>query len=283
MLYAKYGSVFRELRTQKKFSLSMLELLSGVSKATISQFENGKSLVSFDKLESLLECMNLTILDYSLLINNGIPEYFIIQFQEITAAFFRQDKTRLEEIYYKNLEFEEETTYLIALSAKATFTSLTCEEVKEVEELLSTSPLWGLYEFYVLIHTIDQISVDLVWKLIQNFFKESYMDGYLKHLREYRALLINVLIKAIPIFIERGDMKKSKYTLDKISSLFQESDLTSKVFWHLLNGCYTYRFENKECGQRAIDECLSWMKEIGATKLSKVASARIEALKEKTN
>ena len=73
MIYSKYGQIFRDLRLQKKMSISELNTLSGVSKATISQFENGKSLMSFDKLEALLEYMNLTILDYSLLVNNGLP------------------------------------------------------------------------------------------------------------------------------------------------------------------------------------------------------------------
>lgn len=281
MLYAKYGMVFRDLRSQKNYSLSTLELLSGVSKATISQFENGKSLVSFDKLEALLECMNLTILDYSLLVNNGIPEYFIVQFQEITTAFFAKDTQKLKEIYEKNLEYDEETTYLIAISAKATFTTLSHEEKKEVETLLSKSPLWGLYEFYILIHTIDQLSVDLVWELIQNFFNEPRMFVYLKQLREYRALLINVLIKAIPNFIEHGNENASSYTLDCLYSLFIESDLTSKVFWHLLKGCHTYIFESKERGEIVIEECLAWMTRIGARKLSNVASERIELLKQR--
>lgn len=275
--------VFRDLRTQKNFSLSTLELLSGVSKATISQFENGKSLVSFDKLEALLECMNLTILDYSLLVNNGIPEYFIVQFQDITKAFFEKDMHKLKEIYEKNLEYDEETTYLIAISAKATFTTLSCGEIKEVESLLSTSPLWGLYEFYILIHTIDQLSVDLVWNLIQKFFNEPRRFVYLKQLREYRALLINVLIKAIPNFIEQFNEKASTYTLDYLHSLFLESDLTSKVFWHLLGGCHIYIFDSKERGEAVIDECLAWMTRIGARKLSNVASERIELLKQRTN
>nr|WP_270323597.1 helix-turn-helix transcriptional regulator [Lactococcus petauri] len=48
-------------------SLSELNTLSGVSKATISQFENGKSLVSFDKLEALLESVNILLHSFKIL------------------------------------------------------------------------------------------------------------------------------------------------------------------------------------------------------------------------
>ena len=112
-------------------SLSELNTLSGVSKATISQFENGKSLVSFDKLEALLESMNLTILDYSLLVNNGLPEYFITQFQNIENAYYNQDEAELQYLYEKNLEYENESTYMIALSAKATYTQLSEKVIQE--------------------------------------------------------------------------------------------------------------------------------------------------------
>lgn len=170
MIYSKYGKIFRNLRLQKNMSLSELNTLSGVSKATISQFENGKSLVSFDKLEALLESMNLTILDYSLLVNNGLPEYFITQFQNIEDAYYNQDEAELQHLYEKNLEYENESTYMIALSAKATYTQLSEKEIQEVESLLSVGPLWGLYELYILIHTLEQLNLNLVWNIIETFF-----------------------------------------------------------------------------------------------------------------
>ncbi|WP_313310190.1 helix-turn-helix domain-containing protein, partial [Lactococcus taiwanensis] len=61
----KYGDVFKNLRLQKNISLSRLSKLSSVSKATISQFENGNSMVSYEKLERMLEVLHLTLLDYS--------------------------------------------------------------------------------------------------------------------------------------------------------------------------------------------------------------------------
>ncbi|MBD5823525.1 helix-turn-helix domain-containing protein [Lactococcus petauri] len=279
MIYSKYGKIFRNLRLQKNMSLSELNTLSGVSKATISQFENGKSLVSFDKLEALLESMNLTILDYSLLVNNGLPEYFITQFQNIEDAYYNQDEAELQHLYEKNLEYENESTYMIALSAKATYTQLSEKEIQEVESLLSVGPLWGLYELYILIHTLEQLNLNLVWNIIETFFKNKNVFKYLKVLHEYRALLINILIKAELVFIEAECDTKAGIVLSRLNSLAVESDLTSKAIARVLKGCYIYAFESRSKGEKIIAGCLEVMDNMGAIKLKNVIIRRIALLK----
>ncbi|MDG6126612.1 Rgg/GadR/MutR family transcriptional regulator [Lactococcus formosensis] len=260
-------------------SISELNTLSGVSKATISQFENGKSLMSFDKLEALLEYMNLTILDYSLLVNNGLPEYFIMQFQNIEDAYYNQDEAELHQLYEKNLEYEDESTYMIALSAKATYTQLSEKEIQEVESLLSLGPLWGLYELYILIHTLEQLNMNLVWNIIETFFKNKNVFKYLKVLHEYRALLITILIKAELKFIEADCDTKAGIVLSRMNGLTVESDLTSKLIIRVLKGCYTYAFESKSNGEKIIADCLEFVDNLEAIKLKKIISQRFILLK----
>jgi transcriptional activator, Rgg/GadR/MutR family, C-terminal domain len=279
MIYSKYGEVFRRLRLQKNMSLSKLNSLSGVSKATISQFENGKSLVSFDKLESLLECMNITVLDYSLIINNGLPEYFITQFQHIDDAYYNQSEVDLHRLYEKNIEYKDESTYMIALCAKATYTRLSEKEIQEVEELLSAGQLWGLYKLQVFVHTLEQINPNLVWCILEKFFENENMFKYLKVLREYRVLLINILIRAEWLFIESGCGVKASIILTRLNNVADESDLTSRAITAILKGCYTYVFESQSSGLKVISNCLEIIDFLGSVKLKNVLYRRVKLMK----
>lgn len=86
MVYFKYGKAFHDLRIQHGFSLSAFEEL-GIAKSTLSNFENGKSMLSFDRLDFALQKMNVSPLDYSLMINNGEQDNYISIFDEIEHAY----------------------------------------------------------------------------------------------------------------------------------------------------------------------------------------------------
>ncbi|XHB95334.1 hypothetical protein AAFF39_10470 [Lactococcus garvieae] len=156
---------------------------------------------------------------------------------------------------------------MIALSAKATYTQLSEKEIQEVESLLSVGPLWGQYELYILIHTLEQLNLNLIWNIIETFFKNKNVFKYLKVLHEYRALLINILIKAELVFIEAECDTKAGIVLSRLNSITVESDLTSKAIARVLKGCYTYAFESRSNGEKIIAACLEVMDNVGAIKL----------------
>lgn len=101
MVYFKYGKAFHDLRIKHGFSLSAFEEL-GIAKSTLSNFENGKSMLSFDRLDSALQKMNVSPLDYSIMINNGEQESYISIFDEIEHAYYQREIKRLKEIYQEN-------------------------------------------------------------------------------------------------------------------------------------------------------------------------------------
>lgn len=98
MVYSKYGECFKKLRKQHNITLRAFEGI-GISMATLSKFENGKTMLSLDKLDQALELMNVTMSAYSLMINNGQSNYFITQFIEIDRGYTFQNRRCLEKIY----------------------------------------------------------------------------------------------------------------------------------------------------------------------------------------
>ncbi|MDT2859014.1 helix-turn-helix transcriptional regulator [Lactococcus lactis] len=53
MPYKRYGEIFKKLREQKNFSLSHFSEI-GISKASLSRFELGQTMISFERLDSAL-------------------------------------------------------------------------------------------------------------------------------------------------------------------------------------------------------------------------------------
>ena len=52
------GEIFYDLRTQRNFRLTDFEKV-GLSKSSLSDFESGKSILRFDKLDAALELMHI--------------------------------------------------------------------------------------------------------------------------------------------------------------------------------------------------------------------------------
>lgn len=103
MVYYKYGHAFRDLRLQHNLPMSAFEEL-GITKATISNFENGKNMIAFDKLDMALQEMHVTLLDYSLVLNNGELDYFIVVFQDIENSYYQNNVRKLKYIYEEIME-----------------------------------------------------------------------------------------------------------------------------------------------------------------------------------
>lgn len=277
-----YGEIFRDLRLQKGISLNKLQKISGISKATLSQFENGNSLLSYDKLLQATKSLNITMYDYSLLVNGGTPEDFIVEFNNISQAYYNQDEVTLREIYLRNIEFDDEQKYIIGLCAKASYTELSPLEKMKIEKIMEFFPLWGLYELYVLLHTIEQLSIRTIDYLVSEFFSNESLMLYIKELREYRGGVLNIMIKIILFYIEEDERKKAEETLLRIPQFLIDSDITSKVMVYILEGLFIYKFEDKKRGTVLLHKGLDILEILGLKKLKNIVLSKIHKIKSYT-
>lgn len=69
-----YGKVFKQIRTQKKLPLSYFQKL-GIDKAVVSRFERGKTMVSIERVDAMLQEMNVSLAEYELMINHFVSDY----------------------------------------------------------------------------------------------------------------------------------------------------------------------------------------------------------------
>lgn len=270
MSYKNYGEAFKEIRTHKGMSLSELEYISGVSKSTLSQFENGNQMLSFDKLDRALEAMYVTLLDYSFVINHGKTEYFIAQFNEIEECFLNKRFKRLSEIYQINIRNNEKGTNLIALCAKVCFSPLDKDEVEIIENYFTSGIEWSLYDIRVLLHVLGQIKLELLTQVLKEFFSTNIFGQYIDELATYRKPVIWILIRCALIFMAHNRQAEVELMIEKLEHFAKRSDFTAKIGLYFVKSCDRYLFISKEEGLQSFEKLFYILEEIDAQEVKKL-------------
>ena len=88
MIYKKYGQTFQQIR--KQFGVSLAELSTiGIQKSTLSNFERGKSMMTFDKVILSLQYLGVSLEDFENFLNryNSIdPLYLLDSVEEVIIS-----------------------------------------------------------------------------------------------------------------------------------------------------------------------------------------------------
>lgn len=283
MSYKEYGRAYKQLRLKKGMSINEIEVLTGVSKSTISQFENGHSLLSFERLEKILKAIDATLRDYSLVIDSGKVEEFIPIFQEIEQCLIRQESGRLAEIYQENITKNDKSSELIALSAKASYTELSLEEISKVETYFLRGINWGLFDLYALSNLLDQIDIELVIDLLDELFATQELYTYFISLHDYRDTLFWILTKSCLLLMEKKEKYFVQILLRKMERFTSENYLMSKLGIRYIGGCYKYVFVSREEEISIVKRLLSVLEELGALNLKDFVNLRFDRLKRLVN
>lgn len=278
MIYKKYGQVFKILRLQHRLSLRDFERI-GLSKSTLSSFENGKTLISFDKLDLALQEMHTTFRSYMLMLNNDEEDYWLNQFKNIEKAYFSNDFSSLKQIYSENITYDLEENQVIALSAKACYSKLSPTEVSYIEDKLKSYHVWHSYEMYILVNTLEEIDPKLLYNIIEKMLSQNKL--YLKEITEFRNLLIRLVIRTTLSMIRQGYKEYSEQLLKELDDLTIVFDTYIRISSLFVKGCWIYQFDNKVAGRKLISRSLKILSEINALELREVFQKNFEYISEK--
>lgn len=259
MVYFKYGKAFHDLRIQHGFSLSAFEEL-GIAKSTLSNFENGKSMLSFDRLDFALQKMNVSPLDYSLMINNGEQDNYISIFDEIEHAYYQRNIKQLQYIYEINKEGSNEQK-LIAFSARGLYRRLTIEELNEINFYLRGVQFWGFFELSILANIGDKLDNSIIDNIIEDL---RYDKAYYENNLYYRVLIYRFFYKIIFKFIDSEKKEKAQEILMISKQFFMPGDVMSHAIINFAESFYCYYYTDKKQGKMQLQETLKFLKKIGA-------------------
>jgi len=246
MVYQKYGETFRRIRQQRGLSTSAFAFL-GISKTTISNFENGKQMMAFDKVEAALREMHVTLSDYQLSINNGIIDHYIDAFARIEAAYFAQDERQLSFIYQDYKESLSQWDKMIALSAKACYRGLTDGEKADLMHYFDSLEDWNLFDLSVYCNCIIQLDNDYTYELMEHFWahRHLYMSS-----SSYRRTLTRAICRVMINFIEVGDKARASMILRRLKEVLFPTDMILRIFIKFFEGYYEYSFADKSEGKK---------------------------------
>ncbi|RZI48591.1 Rgg/GadR/MutR family transcriptional regulator [Lactococcus kimchii] len=262
MVYLKYGKTFRDLRIQHELSLSDFQDL-GISKSSLSNFENGKSMIAFDTLDLALQKMNTSLHDYSLIINDGVQDDYISIFTEIEYAYYFNDTKELQRIYEDYRE-QDEQYQLIAYCAKGLYTHLNADELQQLENYLNGVQYWGIYELSLLANIGHLLNSTFIETISSRLFSSSMT--YTKILY-YRVLVQRFLYKMILSYSDQNNQPAAKDLLEKSEQLLMPSDVLDRVKRSFAKSYYTYSFIDSKRGKKEMLELLRCLKKIGATEV----------------
>ena len=273
MVYKKYGEVFKELRKQHRRTLKDFEKV-GISNATLSQFENGKSMLAFDKLEAALHEMHVTMAAYILMINNGESEYFLSEFIEIDKASITRDTDKLKNIYRSNSLYGAEEDCAISVAARAGYEELSPSDKETIEKYFTSCILWSRYELYLLINTAEQIDSLLLIELIDKFFSNKYY--YLRERQEFKHLVARILVKGILYLIRNNRASEAQRMMKQLEQLPTEFELTERVAYMFVEGCFMMKFLSFENGSKVIRRCFRILTDINGVAFKKMMKFEYE-------
>lgn len=239
-IYPRYGKVFKRLREQRGFSLQDFSDIP-VTSHQIKLFEASIIMLGFDMIYAMLQEMDVSLQDYSFLLNKGAEEPFGALLQEIDCAYYKGDKAVLQKFYLETKECRR--FLLLSLSVKVLLEEISCEEIRELEGFFMTVDLWTNYELFVFQHTAYLLSSSNLKLICTDILS-------LKYFFEDRFFCQRRLALAgLKIALSRIKRKKSiaaRYFLDFSKEFLQESDELTKTTYHFVESLYSYRETGEE-------------------------------------
>lgn len=249
----RYGAIFKELRLQKGLSLSAFKEL-GISKTSLFNFEEGNTMMGFDRVNIALTKIGCSLANYEKLLNSYTPDYLENTVDKIEEAWVTQNVTSLKQIEY---DLREKEHYIISLVSKGCYSSLS-----EVESEIIASYLYELTAFHYtemnitflsIVHLSQKDILFILEKLLKRqtiYFKDSTL----------RRKISEISLQAAYIFLSQDNQNGANYLINRLDNhFFTPFNLIIK---NLISGCYEYKFVNRTTGEIKIIEALKIIKKI---------------------
>lgn len=254
-----YGEVFKSLRKQKGFKLTSFVHI-GVSPATLCKFENGKTMIKFDKLVLALKELSITLTEYEKCINN-----FELPFQEklirdTILAHHSLDTDKLKQSYTKFLKIQERPC---ALAVKKIYENLSQEELDHVVDYFENLSYWRYIDLYTLYLMTEHLKPRQLSYFLEGFFVNDDFCSTLNSL-EHRIRFIQIVCKSVICLAYHGHKQLTNHFLEYINPDIFLHTMYTKNLYNFAKGYWQATFENKKSGKEQMKSALIRFEELSA-------------------
>lgn len=255
------GIVFRDIRTNKGLKLKDIAD-DNLSLSLLSKFELGDSDISATRLLYLLEKLNISFEEFSILIDFRSQEKHEMReinnlFKENNSFSLRKLANKYNGLYKKEglIKFQHKEYLCEVLANRLDDIPVNKKINKDVWSYLIGVENWGYYEltlFNNLIAIFDDKQLPFLSRMALKH-AEFYKEVSSIH-QEYCQIILNL----ITIYIEKNQLRLAKQHLDHLYQRLEKSELLyEKNKLNFLYGIYLIKSGKKEIGidkaQQAIE------------------------------
>lgn len=269
MCQNRYGELFRKIRKQSGLSLTAFSMVD-IGKTTLSDFERGETMMSFDKVVMGLQFMGVSLGEFEHLLNHYAMSNPLVILNSAEVALISEDIEELRclaELAKKSNHTQIHFALKILLGEAGDF------EIEELTEFLYTATSWTYKEMFIFHTLIDQIPPKNTLNILKEL-KKSAQGMY--HSPEYRRGLALVLFRAITTLSYYGYKKEA----GEIILSVEEHQLAYSMFLRNLfygtKAYWVYCFEDKGKGQEMAQKFMQIQELAGIPEVTAFYKKRVE-------
>lgn len=255
----KYGQLFKELRLQKGLSLSAFNEL-GISKTSLFNFEEGNTMMGFDRVNIALNKLGYSLANYEELLNNYNPQYLENTVQKMEEAWRLHDVISLKQIENDLLE---EGEHILSLIAKGCYSSLSHMESETITSYIYELTTFTYVDLCILFLSLEHLSQKDTMYLLERLLKKQKI---LFKSNIIRCKITEIILLATYKFIIQDNQFVANYLLNKLDDHFFTA--FNRNVKNLMLGYYEYKFINREIGETRMNQSLNIIKAIGKKEVS---------------
>jgi Rgg/GadR/MutR family transcriptional activator len=265
----RYGEIFKLLRNQRKLPLSYFEQI-GIGKSNVGKFERGEIMMSFERVNNMLELMNVSLGEYEIIVNRCVPDFLNSFLIELATAEFYQNSERLIKLYEESKETENMWLVLIA---KSRIKGLTSQEIVQVKAFLADIKEWGYFEVTLAFSVVDFFEKNDIVQLI-GYLKIKGRKNYGEY--KYRRRLFQLVYRSVILLAAKGSEKEAKKGLALAADFGTGSpDFYISTLNLLATGVVEYLYRDKKEGKGTINDSLFMIEKLGCSEFKAYHEKRI--------
>ena len=256
-----YGKAFKILREQKQLALSYFEQV-GVNKGDLSRFENGKVMMGFERIDLMLQAMNVSLSEYEFLLNHHVMAYQDEFFSQLEAADFSQDQAKLSKLYAEALSSGDPH---VSVAVKACQQVLDRKSCDRISDLLNKVSKWGYFELSLAYFTLRSLPTSELLLFCQEF--ENKCGNYITIPKYYRRIY-QIAYHAVIVLSLRKEVGIAKHILQLTDyPQLGHTDFYIATLKELAEGVVTMTFDDRMLGKQKINAAFDLMARLGSRHL----------------
>lgn len=257
MVYSKYGLTFRKIREQKKISLSAFPKI-GISKAALSKFERGETMMGFENVVCALQEMGVSLEEYESFLNAYTVGEQENLWEEMEKATYQRHQERLQEL---QIYAQESGFTFIELAAKSCMGTLNTQEAEEITDYLYEIEIWSFTELHLFYFSMEYLNRRDIIHILDNFFPKGHA---LFNSKKHRQFLVRICCRAVAFFSASGYKNEAQMLLEQLEVHGLARTMFQRNLKNLSEGFWIHHFGNKEQGEAKLLESLEILRTISS-------------------